>query len=88
MPFYIWLGFYKEKGSKDFKWLPQNKSLKKTWTLWATSQPDNKGGNQNCGSMMFRASGKWNDLDCDKEWPYVCMALKDGKFNAWFLVLP
>lgn len=43
--------------------------------LWATGQPDNMGGNENCLEFTYRWSETvpvWNDIPCHQQYPYFC----------------
>ncbi|HEY5926870.1 MAG TPA: C-type lectin domain-containing protein [Kofleriaceae bacterium] len=37
---------------------------------WGTSEPNNQGGNEDCG--ILSTGGGWNDGDCDTESRFVC----------------
>ncbi|XP_046733807.1 hemolymph lipopolysaccharide-binding protein-like [Diprion similis] len=40
------------------------------FTQWAGGQPDNAGGNENCGSL--HKSGGLNDIDCGTSFGFIC----------------
>jgi hypothetical protein len=42
------------------------------YTSWAGGEPNNAGGNENCGHLWDAAGGQWNDIPCDVNMPYVC----------------
>ena len=72
----IWIGFNQTgPGKKDWSWQPDLEPL--DWTAWARNQPNNLGGKEDCGSMLIGwIPGAWDDGDCLKKWPFVCMSLK------------
>uniref|UniRef100_A0A3Q0STL8 C-type lectin domain-containing protein n=1 Tax=Amphilophus citrinellus TaxID=61819 RepID=A0A3Q0STL8_AMPCI len=39
---------------------------------WSPTQPDNEGGNENCGHTNVVIDKKWNDYKCDIALPSVC----------------
>lgn len=40
------------------------------FTRWAGGQPDNAGGNENCGSL--HKSGGLNDINCATPFGFIC----------------
>lgn len=39
---------------------------------WARGQPDNAGGNENCGETNWGTERKWNERGCSAVHPFVC----------------
>ena len=60
-----WLGFVR-KADNTFYWIDDT-PLARGYTAWASGQPNNSNGNENCGNMFGTGSSgeKWNDLWCD-----------------------
>jgi len=51
--------------------LSTDKPLSSTgFTQWAGGQPDDAGGNEDCGSV--HRSGTLNDLICSKKHAFIC----------------
>uniref|UniRef100_A0A8C6S650 C-type lectin domain-containing protein n=1 Tax=Neogobius melanostomus TaxID=47308 RepID=A0A8C6S650_9GOBI len=42
------------------------------YTNWCPGEPNNWGGNQHCGMTNYSAQKCWNDIPCDRSYPYVC----------------
>lgn len=42
------------------------------YTAWAGGEPNDAGGNEDCGHIAEWAGGGWNDIPCDFGLPYVC----------------
>ena len=42
------------------------------YTAWAGGEPNNAGGNENCGHLWDAAGGEWNDIPCNESMYYVC----------------
>ena len=61
-----WIGLQKKTSDSPFYWIDGSPIWGK-YTGWAKSQPDNKGGQENCVNMIGKGldAGGWNDLDCD-----------------------
>lgn len=55
----IWIGFNDEATEGNFVWYDQSPV---TYTNWATGEPNNSGGNENCTQIY--PDGMWNDLPC------------------------
>ncbi|XP_030635254.1 macrophage mannose receptor 1-like [Chanos chanos] len=62
-----WIGLF--RGS--WKWSDQSNS---SFTNWASGQPDNRGGIENCAAMQGIGPdvGQWHDFSCAGEKPFVC----------------
>ncbi len=55
----IWIGFNDEATEGTFVWYDQSPI---TYTNWATGEPNNSGGNEDCTQIY--PDGGWNDLPC------------------------
>jgi len=42
-----------------------------TWTNWASGEPNDSGGAQDCG--VVRADGTWDDTGCDRKQDFACV---------------
>ena len=59
----IWIGLNDEAVEGTFVWYDQSPV---TYTNWATNEPNNSGGNEDCVQIYPTGAnpGKWNDLPC------------------------
>ncbi|KAI5106722.1 macrophage mannose receptor 1, partial [Silurus meridionalis] len=62
-----WIGLYRTAPGSD-TWMWTNKESTKVLN-WGINQPDNSGGNENCGVLY---AGGWNDIDCSFKLPVIC----------------
>ncbi len=76
-----WIGLSDQV--QEGKWMWTDGSLLANYTNWVNNNPNNYGGNQNCGHMsvgdftirhhtFYGFHGEWNDLECDFELGYIC----------------
>ncbi|XP_078374837.1 uncharacterized protein LOC144658301 [Oculina patagonica] len=76
-----WIGLSDQV--EEGKWMWTDGSLLANYTNWGNNNPNNYGGNQNCGHMsigdfeighhtFYGFHGEWNDLECDFELGYIC----------------
>ena len=63
----VWIGLHDTATQNTFEWTDGTVFAYKNWDA---SQPNNAGGRQDCAVM--RASGKWDDLICSKDYKFVC----------------
>jgi hypothetical protein len=56
-----WIGFTDQGHDDDWQWVSGEMV---TYTNWASSEPNNFGGNESCGVMERAWSGLWNDMAC------------------------
>ena len=58
----VWLGL--DRSGSSWRWIDGTPA---SYLIWADGEPNNSGGNENCG-QMYRAplykAGKWNDTPC------------------------
>jgi Lectin C-type domain len=58
-----------------FGWCSVNKLAIKA--VWATGQPDNFGGKENClGLNMTKVKVELQDEDCLKQYPFICEVIR------------
>ncbi|XP_072097298.1 C-type lectin-like [Mobula birostris] len=69
--------------SKPFAWIGLNDIWKEgaytwadgtsyTYRRWASRQPDNHRGNEDCVHLLSRSPAPWNDLPCGSRIGFVC----------------
>lgn len=64
-----WIGLSDNALEGTFVW-SDNTPL--DYTSWAGGEPNNAGGNENCGHLWDAAGGEWNDIPCAVNMSYVC----------------
>uniref|UniRef100_A0A8C2GWI6 C-type lectin domain-containing protein n=1 Tax=Cyprinus carpio TaxID=7962 RepID=A0A8C2GWI6_CYPCA len=58
--------------SVEFVWIGLQKTGRDGWQYWKSGQPDNYGGVENCTVIEPIAQGRWIDISCNKQYPFVC----------------
>ncbi|KAG5847392.1 hypothetical protein ANANG_G00125560 [Anguilla anguilla] len=67
-----WIGIRKITGV--WTWVRNNKSLEQGTANWATDEPNNTNGNEDCVEfyVKYKENGKWNDENCLQEKTALC----------------
>ncbi|KAK1898940.1 Aggrecan core protein [Dissostichus eleginoides] len=68
---YYWIGLYRDSTNPDpnsWKWSDGSNS---SFKYWKVKEPNYK-GLKACVAAAFDNSGKWEDLDCGVEKPFIC----------------
>ena len=63
----VWIGLNDKQTQETYVW---SDGTAFSYTSWDTNQPGNTNQKQDCVAM--RASGKWDDLICTKDYRFVC----------------
>ncbi|KAL6481078.1 hypothetical protein MHYP_G00091580 [Metynnis hypsauchen] len=61
----VWIGLFND----SWKWSDQSAS---SFRYWASTQPDNQGGNENCTAVSMTDQGHWSDVNCQNKLPFIC----------------
>lgn len=64
----VWIGLNDITKEGTFRWADESDLI---YTKWASNQPDNRYGYENCVEMAVDG-GNWEDTSCGKQLPFVC----------------
>ena len=68
---YFWIGINDK--AQENKFVYESSGQQVTFTLWASGQPDNAWGGEDCGMLWFRDNQwKWNDAACSSKFAFAC----------------
>ena len=63
-----WIGLVRHKDGNFYT----IKKVKPSYTYWYSGEPNNIGGNENCGHMFTNSAGRWNDITCSSNYHFIC----------------
>ena len=69
------LGMVATTSDRVFEWL-DGTAVADTFSAWFTGEPNNLGGEENCGMLSVSGKGKWNDELCKTSRVIVCQMEK------------
>jgi hypothetical protein len=64
-----WIGYSDQSQEGQFSWVDGSSS---GYSNWASSEPNNSGGAENCTVDAWDPGGRWNDYPCAYEQPFIC----------------
>lgn len=47
-------------------------------TNWLSGEPNNSGGGEDCLHINYKKVGKWNDVGCNRKYPFHCQIQRPG----------
>ena len=62
----VWIGYFDSDGDHAYIWTDKTCS---SFENWADGEPNNS-GDEDC--TMFYPNGRWNDINCNNNYGYVC----------------
>ena len=74
---YTWIGFNDMDVDGTFEWIDGTRNDVYNYTNWASGEPNNVGGNEDCGQIWYNGNNKfgtWNDESCGSTMSFVCNA--------------
>ncbi|XP_078577657.1 uncharacterized protein LOC144862753 isoform X2 [Branchiostoma floridae x Branchiostoma japonicum] len=66
----FWLGF--DDRSQEGGWRYADGTRLGSFQPWNTGEPNQYGGNEDCGMINLDPNNKWNDLGCSSQLHFIC----------------
>ncbi|KAK7113643.1 lectin-like [Littorina saxatilis] len=68
-----WIGLHDLEREGHFQWVTTNREANYTnWDTTSYQEPNNMNGNESCVEIRAFHAGRWNDLPCSTNLPFVC----------------
>jgi hypothetical protein len=64
-----WIGYDDRAVEGSFTWLDGSPS---TWTDWASGEPNDYGGTEDCTMIGRYGDATWNDTGCGETYAWIC----------------
>jgi hypothetical protein len=68
----IWLGGTDQMVEGSWLWSGNPKANFDLYTNWGDGEPSSLTVSEDCLEYPMQWGGKWNDVDCDGEHPFIC----------------
>ena len=68
---WVWIGLADGFEENNFRWIDTSPINYRNWMQWLPEIGEPTGGtNENC--IVIQRQGKWIDVGCEAEYPYLC----------------
>jgi hypothetical protein len=66
----LWIGANDLKKEGKWAWVSDRSTI--GYSHWTTGEPNDHGGNEDCGHFIRGSSFHWNDTPCSESFGYIC----------------
>ncbi|XP_065922990.1 cell death abnormality protein 1 [Magallana gigas] len=75
-----WIGLNDLATESKFVWVKDSTAV--SYSNWASSEPNNYGGDEDCVGLLANIHG-WNDVPCTLSYPYICQKPEDCPLGSY-----